>query len=143
MNPTARYLSQATLPPPSAQPADGAVRLIPSLQNPVSTGFCISNRPTPVIDIAQAAIDLVVNAASPSAAARRSFTTCAANPRSSLVAHSHVLTHTASACRVSVSSRADALAARLENSVNCSDYYQLHSTPRIFHAGYMCNVHLI
>jgi hypothetical protein len=137
VKPSICHRPQATLPPPNVRPADGAASSISSLQNPVSTGFRKSKRSLPGVFPARAAIDFIVNEASPSAAERHSSLTCAVSPRSGFVAHSHAPTHTASACRVSASSRKDAQAARLENIVSSSKYYQLHSALRTFHAGYL------
>jgi hypothetical protein len=67
-----------------------------------------------------------------SAAARRSSIPSAVNPRSGFVAHSHALTRTASACRVSASTHAHKYAARLESSIASTEHSQTNSTLRKF-----------
>jgi Hemagglutinin repeat len=105
-------------------------------------GILDKNQPVPGIESPRAAIDFIVSTfqlpAPPSAAARQSSIPSAANPRSSFLAHSHVLTRTATACRVRQPSHAHVHAARVDNMiVKSPNQYQVHSTPRRFHAGYM------
>jgi hypothetical protein len=74
----------------------------------------------------------------PSAAARRSSISSAANPRSSFVAHRHVLTIEAppAACAFTRAPKS-ALRAMSTNahSLITANHYYFHSTSRTFHAG--------
>jgi hypothetical protein len=115
MKQTARHHHKADLLHQKEQPADGTVCLKTSLQNPASAGFLTSNRQFARIHPARAAMNFVVNEVSRLAATRRSLFSCAVIPRTSFVAHSHILKPTASACRVLSSSTAHAYAARLGN----------------------------
>jgi hypothetical protein len=94
------------------------------------------------MDTAKFATEIIVDTfpcpVSSSAATRRYSNQSAAIPRSNLVAHSHVLMSTASACRVHSASQSQVHAARLGNLSPQSaipNHYKLNSKLSNIHVG--------